>query len=90
MRLTNAGQVCTAAKRFILHEKIAVNSSASSPGIQEGEGGGSDERYRTGAFVIERCSGYTDQTGREAVKNGATARWRQAAGKQGNSLSRHS
>lgn len=22
-RLTNAGQVCTAAKRFILHEKIA-------------------------------------------------------------------
>ncbi len=30
-RLTNAGQVCTAAKRFILHEKIADQFSASSP-----------------------------------------------------------
>jgi succinate-semialdehyde dehydrogenase/glutarate-semialdehyde dehydrogenase len=25
-RLNNAGQVCTAAKRFILHEKIADRS----------------------------------------------------------------
>ncbi len=30
-RLTNAERVCTAAKRFILHEKIAVEFSASSP-----------------------------------------------------------
>ncbi len=38
-RLTNAGQVCTAAKRFILHEKIADQFLSQFRGIQEGEGG---------------------------------------------------
>ncbi len=72
-RLTNAGgQVCTAA-RFILHEKIAVNSQPVHRAFRKVKVGSDERFYRaqgaSSAFWIR-----TDQTGPwEAVK-----KWRDA------------
>lgn len=73
-RLANAGQVCTAAKRFIVHEKVAeqflTKYTEAFRNIKIGDP--LDESTRLGPLSSkEALETLTKQVG-EAVKNGAT------------------
>jgi succinate-semialdehyde dehydrogenase/glutarate-semialdehyde dehydrogenase len=73
-RLNNAGQVCTAAKRFILHEKIAdaFLSKFTEAFKQVKIGDPLDESTTLGPLSSKDALETLTKQVNEAVKNGAT------------------
>jgi len=73
-RLANAGQVCTAAKRFIVHEKVAeqflTKYTEAFCAITIGDP--LDENTRLGPLSSKDALETLTKQGDEAVKNGAT------------------
>ncbi len=63
-RLNNAGQVCTAAKRFILHENIADQFlSQFTEAFRRENRRSAGREYDAGPALLERCAANADQTG---------------------------